>query len=686
MKYIYILFKSFLSLIFFKIKLLLFDFLKNLLYLKHLDLYAMFLRLYMKSSVSTESKDLFFNQQRDINDELYGDSNFFLPISNFFSYLKDKNRIFFFSVNFYKILRKRQTSRAFFLLKYKKKKKYYSYCFKDYILSNLRVFNVFSLVKKNFFNITIKKIFLEKIKQVYLQKNLFSYIIFLLNFIKIFFKFFYSNFLYKRTKKRLVNFLEYSFNKTLDFEYQNLRTSIFNDFILAQKNFRLNFGKFDLEFIKKIFIKLNNFFFFVKKFFLFFSFFVSIFYFFNTIFILTDIVFFLLLLFIIKFFQFFFFDFIIKPFLFLILKFLNYVKLFKNFNFSFNLNFFFWKNLKSLNFLYYLKYYFFFFFINKFSKFRNYAYLELCGILFSIKKDLKRRYFSMLKQNNESFNDVDNVKLPIKNRDFSIFKQLLKKKIDYKRKKNLLRNKLTFNSSLYIQNLISKGFNNNYYDVYLDVNLMYKKNNVNYFKNLYYNQFFEKYKHNLLIWSILVKAEKSENLVNFLFRKMSYHNKFFFFKIKTIYYLLKLENLFKIRFLKLSNKFKFIKFKKTIILTKKKKIKRKKILSKKKRTILLNLFLKNNLKYLSKKKYSNLVVNKFIKIILIKSKKYKFLKFKNNKKKLFKKLKKSKLLKKKIKTFISLKIFKELNKYIKDYRFRRNFLSFNKKRKKKKNY
>ncbi len=566
----------FLRLLFFKTKLYFLQKLKELLFHRHFFLFNKFIELYNESSVSTEIKKYVFKETLDLNDELSGDSNFLIQPGRYLQHLKFFNTKLNYSQNYRRILRRRQYLRSLFFIRYKKKKLFHND--KNY----LTLYN-FKSLKKNYFFIDLKKIFIEKFKLIYNGKEFSSYLIFFFKFLYLLLKlllkfaiskiFFFQN---KKFKNFLFNNLDYLPD---DSTYLKLRFKFFNDYIVIlnifNKERNIVFKKYSI-FLN---FKFKNNWFLNKNFINFFLFILNIFfYFLIKIFILINILWLFLfylsyefiicmnnfLIFLNMFFNFlkyilkfsntlniFFRNLKISK---LILKFSNFFKYIYKF-FFFKINLFFL--IFYLNFFFFFKYIFFYFFIMKFYKKRNFAFLELLGILFSIKKDLKRRHKLLMNQKfrqKMDFRDlnlqefVNQISKEQINNDFFSFLNLKKRKnhyLFYRSKKNLIYSEFS-------QHFLNKTKKKN--KQLLNVVYNSYKKNLNDFLNLNFLKF---YKNSLIKWYFLFKTFKGYNLhINFLLRKSSFIDIFQFSRLKMFLNFLNLEKFLKIKYLNLENKFK----------------------------------------------------------------------------------------------------------------------------------
>lgn len=625
---------------------------QNLLFEKHFYLFNKFLNLYTTSAVSTESKKLPFVHNSDIHDELYGDSNSFFSFQKYLYYFKNYNKLIFNIVNFRKLLAYRQYYRALFFFKYNHKIQ------EKFRKNKFFFFNKFSVFNKNLSNIKFFDILKEKYKLIYINKNYFSYMILFFEFTFLIINNFFYKYIIIKKKKKLLSFLQkpnknFYYSKNY-WEYIRLRQIFFDQYlnILNDYNKQKNVFKFKNNFLFVKYFKVNiKIFFFIKPFLI--------------LIIILNYIFFMIFNLFLKFkfltvINFFFinmFRLSIKTFFSSVVKFLNFC-FFKIRN-IFTLNF---KNLKNIfyyifyisffcKFYYYIEYKIFTFFVDKINKLRNFSYLEILGILFIIKNDLKIRQKNLLNQTKtrqiHDFKDIDihefvnNVLPEEKNHDFFFFSKFLKKKIKNKNF-DFSKRRRFFNSTKLVNRKLN--FNFKLTKVFKKVNFKTK------FINLYYKDFFFKYSFLLNnYWFFFSNYSlRNNDLFYFYFRRLFYYKSIIFSKIKTHSYFLNFENYFKIKYFKLSTKYKLKNLDLTtfiqnfLIFKKKKKIKNKKIILKKK---YVKLF-----KYLKKKKhrysYKIFFKLKFLNQNLI-------LKRKNFK---IKKITKKKS--KKIKIFYLLKLFK----------------------------
>ncbi len=565
----------FLKLLFFKFKLYFLYKLKELLFQKHFFLFNKFIELYNESSVSTEIKKYVFKETLDLNDELSGDSNFFIQPAKYFQYLKFFNTKLNYSQNYRKILRRRQYLRSLFFIKYKKKKLFSN----DKLYLSLYKFNS---LKKNYFFLNFREIFIEKFKLIYNGKKITSYLIFFFKFfyllLKLLSKFIISNFFFLRRKK--IKFFLFNNLRSFsnDSDYLKLRNKFFNEYIIIknlfdnQKNIVLRKYKIEKKlFQNNFFVAKFNFFYFILN--IFFYVFFKIFIFINLLWILLFYL--LYMIYSYNFLKFFniFFNFLkiilnfSKEIIYYILflkfsifnltsKFLIFLKSIYKYYFLKKINLFFsFFLIYFFNFFFNLKYFFFFFFIKTYYKKRNFAFLELLGILFSIKKDLKRRHKLLMNQKfrqKMDFRDlnlqefVNQIIKEEKNNDFFLFLNLKKKKDNlkfYKLKKNLIYN--DFSQQIFNKRKKIKNF--------FFFNCFYNQN----FKNFINLNYFKFYHSSLTKFNFFFKIFGNHNLdINFLLRKLSFIDIFKFSQFKIFFNFLKLDEFLKIKYLNLENKFK----------------------------------------------------------------------------------------------------------------------------------
>lgn len=658
--------KLFIKLFLYKFLLFNLDVFKRFLFEKHFYLFNKFITLYGPSSVSTEFRKVFFSKENDNHDELYGDSNFLLNSKNLLSYLKSFNRLKFNLLNFNYLIKFRQYNRSIFFLKFRRK------------LFNLK--NLLNFLKGSNFSITFYDIIIEKFKTFYAKKSIFSYLYLFLNFLIILLKVLFNNL--KKKKKNLNAFVYEQLinnqNKLNMQYYSDFRLSIFNQYLLIKKDIR---KKINFNFLKKIdffyFIIINRFF----EYFFFFKKFVFIY-----LFIYTHLINFVYLNFLKK------KKYLIIEFLFLI--FLNFKKIFINFfYFLLKIYYLIFLRIKLFNFSIYnffLNFKFFFilkiFFIYKHKLFcnffyrymqkRNISYLNLISILFTIKKDLKKRYIVLTsqtrtRQKNDlkdlDFYDNINNNLPEeKNKDFFFFAHL--SMLFKKKKRYLFFNKHFFFSNKRVKQKFFKKFN------LLKLKKNQQDNKIrNNLINLYYLSFFSKYLYNMSGWLILLKNNKNNYLIKFILRKIFFYKYIKFLKFKKTFFFVDLNNFLKIRYYRLSNKVRiFFKELNSILklnLLKKKKRKKSRIkkylkFTKVNKKIFLNLSKKKK-KIITFQIYNNKFFPKKIFI-------------KNNLKKPFK-IKK----KKRIKLFFSLNFFSHKKFNFNNISLLKNYLLIKLKQKKK---
>jgi hypothetical protein len=567
--------KLFTKLLLYKFLLFILNIFKQFLFEKHFYLFNKFINLYGPSSVSTEFRRLSFVKDNDKHDELYGDSNFVFGSKFFFNYLKNFRQLKFNLLNFNYLLTFRQYTRSLFFFELNNKK----------------------LLASNFLNFSYKKlnnrifffdILVEKLKLLYSRKNsIFSYLIIFFEFLFILFKTIFFNFYKKKKITNICNYLNINKNSKNLKRYYELKFFVFNEYLFLRQELKKRF-KFLIFFIQQIDFVLNYsiiiFSFFLLSNFLknfqrinFFIFFIF----------LNLLRYDILLLFPINFFI--FLKNIISIVL-LIKKIISFFfsnRLFIFINFS---NFFFSNFLLRLKYFFFTKI-FYFYKYNVFIKFlycfikkRNFAYLNLLSILFTIKKDLKRRYKLLVSQTNSrqknDFRDlniqeyINNVLPEDKNKDFYFFSYLSK----FLKRKNLYlirNNKFFFN----------KNFKRKIFKKYNIEKLKNKKhflnnNHLNKKKNIFKYTFFfsKKYINNMQDWLFLLKKNKHiEKLSYFLLRKLSFYRTVKQFKIIKLFFNSRLLFFFNIKYLRLSNKIKVFFFSyNTLVRLKISKLKRKK--------------------------------------------------------------------------------------------------------------
>jgi hypothetical protein len=542
--------KLFIKLFLYKFLLFNLDIFKRFLFEKHFYLFNKFITLYVPSSVSTEFRKILFSKDQDVHDELYGDSNFLLNSKNFLNYLKNFDRLKFNLLNFNYLLNFRQYNRSKFFIDLKTK------------ISNFVFLKQLTATKFN--KILFTDIIFEKIKLLYVKKSFFSYVVFFIEFlILLFYIIFFKK--KKKTNFSIYNYLSIEQHNVNLKKYFNLRMNIFHEYLLLKKDLKKNsYFVFLIEGLKKVdFI-----------YFYFLNIFTKLLFFLNKINLLFFLMFLILFTFDFSFLKnfkklglYFYFQiyFFINKINFIycvnfknyILSFFSFSKFFKltvyNFFLSFKVLFFF----KLIYFYKYTNFYKFLFF---FIKNRNKAYLNLLSILFSIKKDLKRRYEIIMSQTftrqKNDFKDLDiyeyinNISPEDKNKDLFFLLYLSKFRNKYK-------NYLYYNKGF---SSFGKMFKRKNLKKINLIKLNNKKKNikkVNYIKDSHLS-FFSKYLYNLGSWLFLIKNNKKTTyLSSFLLRKLFFQNQNKVFNLKKMFFFTNLDILFKIRYFRLSNKIKF---------------------------------------------------------------------------------------------------------------------------------
>jgi hypothetical protein len=538
--------KLFIRLFLYKFLLFNLDIFKRFLFEKHFYLFNKFITLYAPSSVSTEFRKILFSNDQDLHDELYGDSNFLFNSKDFLNYLKNLDRLKFNLLNFNYLLNFRQYTRSKFFINLKMK------------ISNFILLKQLTVIKFN--KILFNDIIFEKIKLLYAKKSFFSYIIIFVEFLILLFYTIFSTKLKKKVNLGIYNYLSVNqYNMNLK-KYFYLRMNVFRDYLLLKEDLKKNtYFVFFFKVLKKIdfiyFYFLNIFaklLFFLKKInVLFFLMFLILFNF-NVSFLkkFKNLGIYLYL-------QIYFFInksnyTILKNYISLCFFFFKFLKLnIYNFFFSF-------KFLYFLQVLYFYKYINFYKFLFFFIKNRNIAYLNLLSILFTIKKDLKRRYEIIMSQTfarqKNDFKDLDiyeyinNISPEDKNKDLFFLLYLSKFQNKYK-------NYLYYNKGFSFFNKIFKRKNFKKLNL---IKLSNKKKNfrINSVKKFHLS-FFSKYLYNLVNWLFLIKNKKTLYLSSFLLRKLFFQNQNKLFSFKKMFFFTNLHILFKIRYFRLSNRIKF---------------------------------------------------------------------------------------------------------------------------------